>query len=64
MKKKLAKRGNYESPKINKVISSKITKEDIRKRAYDIYMERESHEGTPEDDWKKSEEELYSDLGF
>ncbi|KPL23497.1 MAG: hypothetical protein AMS23_06540 [Bacteroides sp. SM1_62] len=41
-----------------------ITEEDIRKRAYGIYLERGLQEGTPEDDWIKSEEELYSDLGF
>lgn len=43
---------------------NKKKNEEIRKRAFSIYMAREPHEGTPEDDWRKSEEELYSDLGF
>ncbi len=63
MKTKVFK-GKYEGLKIDKMKSSGITDEDIRKRAFSIYMEREPHEGTPEDDWRKSEEELCSDLGF
>ena len=41
-----------------------ITKKAIRKRAYEIYIGREPHEGTPEDDWFRAEEELYSDPGY
>ena len=63
MKTKVIK-GKYEGLKIDKMKSSGITDEEIRKRAFDIYMEREPHEGTHEDNWKNSEEELYSDLGF
>lgn len=64
MKKKRVTKGVVKDREVNGVETSGITDEDIRTRAYEIYLERESHEGTPEDDWKKSEEELYSDLGF
>jgi hypothetical protein len=63
MKTKVIK-GKDEGSKIDKKKSSGITDEDFRKRAFDIYLEREPDGGTPEDDWRKSEEELYSDLGF
>jgi hypothetical protein len=63
MKTKVIK-GKDEGSKIDKKKSSGITDEDIRIRAFDIYLEREPDEGTPEDDWRKSEEELYSDLGL
>jgi hypothetical protein len=43
---------------------SRITHADISKRAYEIYLEREPHEGTPEQDWYKAEEDLYSDPGI
>jgi hypothetical protein len=43
---------------------SRITNADISKRAYEIYLEREPHEGTPEQDWYKAEEDLYSDSGI
>jgi hypothetical protein len=41
-----------------------VSTKAIRKRAYEIYLEREPGEGTPEDDWYRAEEELYSDPGF
>lgn len=62
--KKMVIKGKDDGTKIDKMKSSGITDKDIRKRAFEIYLEREPDEGTPEDDWRKSEEELYSDLGF
>ena len=64
MKKRHVVKRDADSHEVYEINASGISDEDIRKRAYEIYLERESHEGTPEDDWKKSEEELYSDLGF
>ncbi len=43
---------------------SKITKKNIKKRAYEIFLSREPHEGSPEDDWFRAEDELYSDPGY
>lgn len=42
----------------------KITKNDIRKRAYEIYLGRSPDEAYPEDDWFMAEEELYSAPGY
>lgn len=42
----------------------RITHADISKRAYEIYLQREPHEGTPEDDWFRAEEDLFSDPGI
>ncbi len=42
----------------------RVTHEDISKRAYEIYLQREPHEGSPESDWYRAEEELYSDPGI
>ena len=41
----------------------KISKQEIRQRAYELYLNREPHSGTPEEDWFRAEEELYSDPG-
>ena len=64
MKKKRVIKGTVEGQEVYGVEASGITNEDIRKRTYDIYPAKESHEYSPKDDWKKSKEELFSDLGF
>jgi hypothetical protein len=43
---------------------TRVTHEDISKRAYEIYLRREPHEGSPESDWLRAEEELFSDPGI
>jgi len=37
------------------------TDEEIRKRAYELYLEREQMWGGPADDWLEAEAELYLD---
>jgi butyrate kinase len=39
-------------------IRDSISEEDIRKRAYEIFLERGGLPGPPEADWYKAEEEL------
>lgn len=43
---------------------ARVSHEDISKRAYEIYLQREPNEGSPESDWFRAEEELYSDPGI
>lgn len=42
----------------------KIAKSVIRKRAYEIYENRDASHGSPENDWLQAEEELLSDPGY
>ena len=42
----------------------KISKADIRKRAFEIYESRDPDDGSPEDDWSQAEEELLTDPGY
>ena len=44
--------------------ASGITDEDIRGKTYDVYTAKESQKYSPKDDWEKSEDALFSDLGF
>jgi len=37
---------------------TKVSESDIRKRAYEIYLNRDTESGTPDDDWFEAEEEL------
>lgn len=39
------------------------TEDQIRARAYEIYLERQGNGGAPEDDWLRAEEELRRNRG-
>jgi hypothetical protein len=42
----------------------KASKVKVRKRAYEIYLNRKGRHGSPDDDWRKAEEELMSEPGY
>jgi hypothetical protein len=41
-------------------MSSSISDEEIRRRAYELYEQRAGKGGNPEDDWYRAEQELRS----
>jgi hypothetical protein len=45
-------------------MNSEETFNQIQKRAYEIYLQREPNSGTPEDDWKKAELEVTVERRF
>ncbi len=64
MKKSTTYKGSTEQeisggPKVRK-----IAKRDIRKRAYQLFLERGPFEGSQEDDWLQAEDELFSSPGY
>ena len=66
MGKKMVKKETGAKPKskVRTRPKSRITHSDIARRAYEIYLERDDNEGTPEEDWYKAEEDLFSDPGI
>ena len=66
MAKKVVKKEAGAKPKsrVRAKPKPRITHADIAKRAYEIYLEREDSEGSPEEDWFKAEEDLFSDPGI
>lgn len=58
MKNKKNKPAGKENSAVKKDINISVSEDDIRKRAYEIYLERRGLYAPPEADWIKAEEEL------
>jgi hypothetical protein len=57
-KKPAAKTGRQTSTKKRASPPSQLAREDIERRAYEIYLERGGTEGSEMEDWLRAEQEL------
>ena len=58
MSSKATRNTNLEAEVISAEIGNPVPEEEIRRRAYDIYLERGEQPGCDLDDWLQAEQEL------
>ncbi len=59
MSPKATRNANIEAEVISAEIGNPVPEEEIRRRAYDIYLERGEQPGCDLDDWLQAEQELH-----